>query len=86
MVANWACLTLSKAEHLNQFEDALVQAIQQHSSLGVKQSAVATLCELEAATSETLKALEEATQSTDPRLRRLAERTLGKLSGRSPST
>ena len=83
VVANWACLTLAKAEHLIRFQEQLVTAVKQHSSLGVRQSAVKTLCELVAANSETLNALEDAAKSLDPRLQRLAKNALLKFSGRT---
>lgn len=78
-VANRACLTLEKATNLPQFQDSLAQALVSHASIGVRQSAAATLGALTTANPATRKALTAAAESSDARLQRLAKVALEKL-------
>ncbi len=75
-VANWSCYVLGKAKNVEKFQDHLADALSNSPSLLVKQAAALALQNVSHAEEETMKALQQAAKSSDPRLARLARNAI----------
>lgn len=75
-VANWSCYTLGKAKNVEDFQSYLADALENSPSVLVKQAATLALQNVSHAEEATIKALQQATKSTDARLQRLARNAL----------
>ncbi|MFO0941357.1 MAG: hypothetical protein U0930_11370 [Pirellulales bacterium] len=75
-VASWSCYALGKAKDVEKFQGHLAKVLSSSPSLLVKQEAAKALQNLSHAEESTMKALEQATKSTDARLQRLARNAI----------
>ncbi len=76
-VASGACKLLGKlGAHATAFQSSLADALSQHASKSVQQSAASALQSVPNLNSETIEALRAAARDSDPRLSRLATAAL----------
>jgi hypothetical protein len=76
-VAAWACKLLGRqGADAREWQDVLVQALESHASVAVRQSAAAALGSIPGLSAVTIQALTLASQADDARLKRLAVQAL----------
>ncbi|MCA9133697.1 MAG: HEAT repeat domain-containing protein [Planctomycetales bacterium] len=76
-VASWACKLLSKLDAAaEQHQSALVDVLEKHPEITVRQQAAIALSTVSKWTSAAAEALQRAASSSDPRLQRLATAAL----------
>ncbi len=76
-IAAWACKLLTKTgSRASEFQAAIAACLRNHSELHARQQAAQALSEISGLSPASITALEEATQSNDPRLKRLATQAL----------
>jgi hypothetical protein len=78
-VVYWTITMLGKSGDVSPYENQIVNILNSHPTIVVRQAAAKALAHLRTASEETMSALKEAAASTDPRLKRLAEQTLSEL-------
>ena len=75
-VVHWVCQVLAKSVGVARFQPQLTAVLKNHSNLGVRQAAAATLRCVEPLAPATRQALQQAAADDDPRLRRLSQQAL----------
>lgn len=76
-IASWACRLIGISASVVDYQDQLITALEKHDSLGVKQSAAQALAKVGCGLSERARVcLQQAADSSDARLQRLAKQAL----------
>lgn len=75
-VAFWTCKLLGRAQNVDRYQEKLAKCLASRDEVGVRQVAAQSLAGVKVASESALLALTAASQSSDPRLQRLATETL----------